>query len=40
MKVLDEGSKGISSGDTIEVADLGLPVKGSKGLLVVFWKER
>jgi hypothetical protein len=40
MKVLDDGSKGISAGETISVADLDLPVKGTNGLLIVFWKER
>lgn len=40
MKVLDEGSTGFSEGDTIDLADLDLPVKGTAGLLIVFWKEK
>lgn len=40
MKVLDESTKGISAGQRIAVADLGLPVKGTNGLLIVFWKEK
>jgi len=40
MKVLDGASKGISKGTRIAVGDLGLPVKGSDGVLIVFWKDR
>ena len=40
MKVLDESTKGVSEGSTILLEELGLPVKGTDGLLIVFWKER
>jgi hypothetical protein len=38
MKVL-EGLKAIEPGSTVPVAELGLPVAGAKGLLLVFWKS-
>ncbi len=38
MKVL-KGLKAIEPGSTVPVADLGLPVAGAKGLLLVFWKS-
>ena len=38
MKVLEEPSKGVSKGTTIAMQPLGLPVKGTTGLLIVFWK--
>jgi hypothetical protein len=38
MKVL-EGLKAIEPGSTIPVAELGLPVDGANGLLLVFWKS-
>jgi hypothetical protein len=38
MKVL-EGLKAIEPGTTVPVAELGLPVTGTKGLLLVFWKS-
>jgi hypothetical protein len=38
MKVL-EGLKAIDPGTTVPVAELGLPVAGTKGLLLVFWKS-
>ena len=38
MKVLKEASKGVSEGATIALQELGLPVKGTDGLLIVFWK--
>lgn len=38
MKVI-EGLKGVQPGSTVIVADLGLPVKGTNGLLLVFWKS-
>jgi hypothetical protein len=38
MKVL-EGLKAIEPGTSVPVAELGLPVTGSKGLLLVFWKS-
>ena len=38
MKVL-EGLKAIEPGSAAPVAELGLPVTGTKGLLLVFWKS-
>ena len=40
MKVLDEVSKGVLAGARVTVRDLGLPVTGNDGVLIVFWKER
>lgn len=40
MKVLDIASKGTSKGTRIAVRDLGLPVKGTEGVLIVFWKDQ
>jgi hypothetical protein len=39
MKVVEGLSKGIAAGSTVSVAELGLPVKGTNGLLLVFWKS-
>lgn len=39
MKVLDESGKSIVAGDTIALAELGLPIEGTHGVLLVFWKE-
>jgi len=39
MKVVDGLSGGIEPGSTVPVAELGLPVKGTSGLLLVFWKS-
>ena len=39
MKVLDGVFKGVAAGDAISLAELGLPVKGTDGLLIVFWKS-
>jgi hypothetical protein len=39
MKVLEGLSGGIEPGKTVPVAELGLPVKGTDGLLLVFWKS-
>ncbi len=39
MKVLEGVFKGVAAGDTIPLAELGLPVKGTHGLLIVFWKS-
>ncbi len=39
MKVVEGLSKGIEPGATVPVAELGLPVKGTNGLLLVFWKS-
>jgi hypothetical protein len=38
MKVLD-GLTAVAPGDTVSVAELGLPVAGGRGLLLVFWKS-
>jgi hypothetical protein len=38
MKVLKETLKGVSQGAPVALAELGLPVKGTEGLLIVFWK--
>jgi hypothetical protein len=38
MKVI-EGLKGIEPGSTVPVTELGLPVTGTNGLLLVFWKS-
>jgi len=38
MKVL-EGLKAIEPGSSVPVAELGLPVTGRNGLLLVFWKS-
>jgi hypothetical protein len=40
MKVLKEASKGVSQGETVSLGELGLPVKGTDGVLIVFWKEK
>ena len=39
MKVVEGLSEGIEPGGTVPVAELGLPVKGTNGLLLVFWKS-
>ena len=39
MKVVEGLSKGVEAGSTVAVAELGLPVKGTNGLLLVFWKS-
>jgi hypothetical protein len=38
MKVL-EGLKAIEPGSAVPVTELGLPVTGTNGLLLVFWKS-
>jgi hypothetical protein len=38
MKVLEGLSAGIEPGTLVPVAELGLPAKGTSGLLLVFWK--
>jgi hypothetical protein len=38
MKVLD-GLTAVAPGDTVSAAELGLPVAGGHGLLLVFWKS-
>jgi hypothetical protein len=39
MKVVDGLSGGIEPGSVLSVADLGLPVGGTNGALLVFWKS-
>ena len=39
MKVVEGLSGGIEPGSTISVAELGLPVEGTGGVLLVFWKS-
>jgi len=39
MKVVEGLSGGIEPGETVSVAGLGLPVHGTTGLLLVFWKS-
>jgi hypothetical protein len=38
MKVF-EGLTGIGPGEMVSVTELGLPVTGRNGLLLVFWKS-
>lgn len=38
MKVL-EGLRAIEPGTAVPLAELGLPVTGKRGLLLVFWKS-
>jgi len=40
MKVLDESSTGVQTGAHLALGDLSLPVSGTAGVLLVFWKER
>jgi hypothetical protein len=40
MKVVEEASGGVTEGSTVDVKELGLPVKGTRGSLIVFWKEK
>jgi len=39
MKVLEGLAGGVAPGTPLSVAELGLPVKGTSGLLLVFWKS-
>jgi hypothetical protein len=39
MKVVDGLSGGIDPGTTVSLAEMGLPVKGVGGALLVFWKS-
>ncbi|MFN8185451.1 MAG: hypothetical protein U0R69_00080 [Gaiellales bacterium] len=39
MKVLDGLSGGVEPGTAVPVAELGLPVRGTGGVLLVFWKS-
>ena len=38
MKVFEGLSGGVVPGSSVPLADLGLPVKGTNGVLLVFWK--
>ena len=38
MKVLEGLSGGVEPGAALPVAGLGLPVQGTSGVLLVFWK--
>jgi hypothetical protein len=38
VKVLEGLSGGAQPGTTVPVAELGLPVNGTNGVLLVFWK--
>lgn len=39
MKVVAGLAAGISPGSLVSVTDLGLPVNGTNGVLLVFWKS-
>lgn len=39
MRVLEGLSGGIEPGSTLPTAELGLPVNGTNGVLLVFWKS-
>ncbi len=39
VKVVEGLSGGIEPGSAVSVADLGLPVNGTNGVLLVFWKS-
>ena len=40
MKVLKDTSKGVAEGARVALRELGLPITGTTGLLIVFWKEQ
>ena len=40
MKVIDIDFGGLEPGTKVDLAATGLPVKGDKGVLIVFWKTR
>jgi hypothetical protein len=40
MKVLEEVMRGVSRGARVDLEALGLPASGTRGLLIVFWKEK
>ena len=40
MRVFDESGKSISAGDTLKLESLGLPVRGTHAVLIVFWKRQ
>jgi hypothetical protein len=39
MKVIEGLTGGVEPGSVLPVADLGLPVTGTNGALLVFWKS-
>lgn len=39
MKVLDESGQGVEPGAKVNLVDYDLPVNGTNGLLIVFWKS-
>jgi hypothetical protein len=39
MKVLDQQGKGVSAGARLAIHELGLPVRGDRAVLLVFWKR-
>jgi len=39
MKVLDESGHGVEPGTKVDLQAYGLPVNGTNGLLIVFWKS-
>jgi hypothetical protein len=39
MKVVEGLTGGIEPGTTVSLAGLGLPVAGTSGVLLVFWKS-
>jgi hypothetical protein len=38
LKVFEGLSGGVQPGSSLSMADLGLPVQGTGGVLLVFWK--
>ena len=38
MKVVEGLSRGSEPGTSVSAAELGLPLNGEKGFLIVFWK--
>ena len=40
MKVFDESGKSVAAGSRLALKDLGLPVSGDHGVLIVFWKRQ
>ena len=39
LKVFEGLARGVEPGSTISLAELGLPVSGTRGALLVFWKS-
>lgn len=39
MKVFEGLSGGVQPGSSLSLAEIGLPVKGMGGVLLVFWKS-